>query len=137
MKSLGLNPSEQAVIDIPNHIGRNGLIYFADFCQLVLDWFREDASQEEAFRQAMFRVRPRYRSISYLDWKWRRDEEQKNKKYAMFGGHVWNSVLWDRLQSQEIQTEEPFSLEGDKNHLRKPFLSNTVSVRGRRSSERS
>lgn len=56
MKSLGLNPSEQAVIDIPNHIGKNGLIYFADFCQLVLDWFREDASQEEAFRQAMFRV---------------------------------------------------------------------------------
>ena len=60
MKSLGLNPSEQAVIDIPNHIGRNGLIYFADFCQLVLDWLREDASQEEAFRQAMFRVRPWY-----------------------------------------------------------------------------
>ena len=59
MKSLGLNPSEQAVIDIPNHIGRNGLIYFADFCQLVLDWFREDGNQEEAFRQAMFRVRPR------------------------------------------------------------------------------
>ena len=58
MKSLGLNPSEQAVIDIPNHIGRNGLIYFADFCQLVLDWFREDSKQEEAFRQAMFRVRP-------------------------------------------------------------------------------
>ena len=57
MKSLGLNPSEQAVIDIPNHIGKNGLIYFADFCQLVLDWFREDTGQEEAFRQAMFRVR--------------------------------------------------------------------------------
>ena len=57
MKSLGLNPSEQAVIDIPNHIGRNGLIYFADFCQLVLDWFREDGKQEEAFREAMFRVR--------------------------------------------------------------------------------
>ena len=57
MKSLGLNPSEQAVIDIPNHIGKNGLIYFADFCQLVLDWFREDAMGEEEFRQSMFRVR--------------------------------------------------------------------------------
>ena len=56
MKSLGLNPSEQAVIDIPNHIGRNGLIYFSDFCQLVLDWLREDASQEEAFRQAMLKI---------------------------------------------------------------------------------
>ena len=63
MKSLGLNPSEQAVIDIPNHIGRNGLIYFADFCQLVLDWFRDDLGQEEAFRQAMFRVRPGLGSV--------------------------------------------------------------------------
>lgn len=56
MRSLGLNPSEQAAIDIPNHISRNGLIFFADFCQLVLDWLREDARGEEEFRQEMFRV---------------------------------------------------------------------------------
>ena len=56
MRSLGLNPSEQAAIDIPNHISRNGLIFFADFCQLVLDWLREDSRGEEEFRQEMFRV---------------------------------------------------------------------------------
>ena len=36
MRSLGLNPSEQEVIDIPNYIMKKGFIYFSDFCQLVL-----------------------------------------------------------------------------------------------------
>ena len=56
MRSLGLNPSEQEVIDIPNYITRKGLIYLADFCQMILKWFRDDASQEEHFKQLMFRV---------------------------------------------------------------------------------
>jgi len=36
MQRLGLNPTEQEVVDIPNEIARKGLIYFPDFCQLVL-----------------------------------------------------------------------------------------------------
>ena len=73
MKMLGLNPTEQEVVDIPNNIarwvlnftkysfedkvvGRKGLIYFPDFCQLVLDRFRDDEVQEEQFRQNMFKV---------------------------------------------------------------------------------
>ena len=32
----------------------------------------------------------------------------------MFQGHVWIWILWERLQSKEIQTKEPFSFEGDK-----------------------
>ena len=56
MRSLGLNPSEQEVIDIPNYITRRGLIYLTDFCQMILKWFRDDVSQEEHFKQLMFRV---------------------------------------------------------------------------------
>ena len=56
MRSLGLNPSEQEVIDIPNYITRKGLIFFTDFCQLVLKWFRDDPSEQEYFQQYMFRV---------------------------------------------------------------------------------
>ena len=56
MRSLGLNPNEQEVIDIPNYITRRGLIYFNDFCQMILKWFRDDVGQEEHFKQLMFRV---------------------------------------------------------------------------------
>eukprot|EP00090_Calanus_glacialis_P025675 TRINITY_DN40234_c0_g1_i2.p1 TRINITY_DN40234_c0_g1~~TRINITY_DN40234_c0_g1_i2.p1 ORF type:complete len:195 (+),score=59.86 TRINITY_DN40234_c0_g1_i2:77-586(+) len=56
MKMLGLNPTEQEVVDIPNNIARKGLIYFPDFCQLILKWFREDDLQEEHFRQNMFKM---------------------------------------------------------------------------------
>ena len=61
MQRLGLNPTEQEVVDIPNEIGRKGLIYFPDFCQLVLDKFRnggvEDGGvEDELFRQNMFKV---------------------------------------------------------------------------------
>ena len=44
-------------MDIPNRIGKNGLIYFPDFCQLVLDQIREDEKNgEEDFRRNMFKV---------------------------------------------------------------------------------
>merc|ERR1711892_1010269 len=56
MKMLGLNPTEQEVVDIPNNIARKGLIYSPDFCQLVLERFREDDTQEENFRQNMFKL---------------------------------------------------------------------------------
>ena len=71
---LGLNPTEQEVVDIPNNIVRldfaqtliskvynrmiirKGLIYFPDFCQLALSRFRENEVQEDQFRQKMFKV---------------------------------------------------------------------------------
>ena len=56
MKMLGLNPSEQEMVDIPNEIARNGLIYFPDFCQLILERLREDKYAEEDFRRFMFKV---------------------------------------------------------------------------------
>ena len=56
MQRLGLNPTEQEVVDIPNEIARKGLIYFPDFCQLVLGRFRNDGVEDELFRQNMFKV---------------------------------------------------------------------------------
>lgn len=57
LRLTGLNPSDQDMVDIPNRIGKNGLIYFPDFCQLVLDQIREDEKNgEEDFRRNMFKV---------------------------------------------------------------------------------
>lgn len=57
MKMLGLNPSDQALLDIPNKIGReDGLIYFPDFCQLCLEYFRQGQEEEEEFRKNLFKV---------------------------------------------------------------------------------
>ena len=51
---LGLNPSDQEMVDIPNRIARNGLIYFPEFCQLVLEQFREENGDED-FRRTLFK----------------------------------------------------------------------------------
>ena len=48
--------TEDQVMDIPNKISKRGLIYFPDFCQLVLEKFRGDAVEDEIFRQNMFKV---------------------------------------------------------------------------------
>jgi len=56
MCMLGLNPTEQEVVDIPNEIARKGLIYFPDFCELVLTKFRQSESEEEDFFQSMFKM---------------------------------------------------------------------------------
>ena len=55
MTSLALKIEDQ-VMDIPNKISKRGLIYFPDFCQLVLEKFRGDAVEDEIFRQNMFKV---------------------------------------------------------------------------------
>ena len=41
---------------ISSCISRKGLIYFPDFCQLVLKRFRNSEEQEENFKQNMFKV---------------------------------------------------------------------------------
>ena len=55
MKMLGLNPMEQEIVDVTNEIARNGLIFFPEFCEVVLARFR--AEDEEAFNENMFKVR--------------------------------------------------------------------------------
>ena len=54
MKMLGLNPMEQDIMDLCNTVPKNGLIYFPDFCNIVLKRWREE--NEEVFRQNMFKV---------------------------------------------------------------------------------
>ena len=36
---------------------RKGLIYFPEFCQLILKWFRDNKEEKENFNQNMFKVR--------------------------------------------------------------------------------
>ena len=54
MKSLGLSPTEQEVVDMQCEVEKKGRIFFPDFCKLCLRKFRE--FDEENFRQIMFKV---------------------------------------------------------------------------------
>ena len=54
MKALGLNPGEQEMIDMTNEVSVNGLIYYPDFCKLVLRKYREE--NKEVLNQALFKV---------------------------------------------------------------------------------
>ena len=63
MKMLGLNPLEQEIIDLTNNIVKNGLIYFPDFCKVILKKFREE--DEEVFSQNMFKVPLRFSSFGF------------------------------------------------------------------------
>ena len=55
MKALGLNPGEQEMIDMTNEVNINGLIYYPDFCKLVLRKYREE--NREVLNQALFKVK--------------------------------------------------------------------------------
>ena len=54
MKALGLNPGEQEIVDMTNEVAINGLVYFPDFCKIVLRKYREDS--KELLNQALFKV---------------------------------------------------------------------------------
>ena len=54
MKALGLNPGEQEMIDMTNEVSVNGLIYYPDFCKLVLRKYREE--NRETLNQALFKA---------------------------------------------------------------------------------
>jgi len=54
MKALGLNPGEQEMIDMTNEVSVNGLIYYPEFCKLVLRKYREE--NKEVLNQALFKV---------------------------------------------------------------------------------
>ena len=91
MKMLGLNPSDQALLDIPNKIGReDGLIYFPDFCQLCLEYFRQSQDEEEEFRKNLFKVIHFFSSVSAC--------------LAIFQvlDFLWNRAFTNRSQSEEI-----------------------------------
>ena len=55
MKALGLNPAEQEMIDMTNEVAVNGLVYFPDFCKLVLRKYREES--KELLNQTFFKVK--------------------------------------------------------------------------------
>ena len=55
MKSLGLSPTEQEVVDMQCEVEKKGRIFFPDFCKLCLRKFRE--FDEENFKQELFKVR--------------------------------------------------------------------------------
>ena len=52
--SLGLNMMEQEVTDMTNTIARDGLVFFPEFCKVVLNKYREE--DQEQFSQIMFKV---------------------------------------------------------------------------------
>ena len=54
MKALGLNPGEQEMIDMTNEVSVNGLIYYPEFCKLVLRKYREE--NRETLNQALFKA---------------------------------------------------------------------------------
>lgn len=73
MKSVGMNPSEQELLDMINEVRvvfllckkcnkcvlqveKKGVIYFEDVCKLILRKFRED--DESEFIKIMFKVGP-------------------------------------------------------------------------------
>ena len=56
MLMIGLNPSDQECVDIPNEWARKGLLYFPDFCDVALSGFRPSEEEEEDFYQHTFKV---------------------------------------------------------------------------------
>ena len=66
MKSLGLSPSEQEVVDMQCEVEKKGRIFFPDFCKLCLRKFRE--FDEENFRQIMFKVQHFCQSCFDSEW---------------------------------------------------------------------
>ncbi len=47
-------------ISVNTFLFRNGLIYFPDFCQVVLKRYRQDKDAEENFMQNMFKVKKNF-----------------------------------------------------------------------------
>ena len=64
--ALGLNIMEQEVIDMTNTIARNGLIFFPEFCKIVLQKLRED--DETEFAKVMFKVTVNSLRLLMLLW---------------------------------------------------------------------
>ena len=63
MKALGLNPAEQEMIDMTNEVNNNGLIYYPDFCKIVLRKYREE--NRDVLNQALFKVCQNYQDFGF------------------------------------------------------------------------
>ena len=97
MKALGLNPAEQEMIDMTNEVAVNGLVYFPDFCKLVLRKYREDS--RELLNQTFFKVK-----FSQVDL------------FITLGfynsGYLWYRPLPHKLQSKEVQNQGQILQQG-------------------------
>ena len=96
MKSLGLSPTEQEVVDMQCEVEKKGRIFFPDFCKLCLRKFRE--FDEENFRQIMFKVRTEI-SISIIFYcskrlKGRRKSRQRCFLLMVYGHNHWLLVFY-------------------------------------------
>lgn len=94
MKSLGLSPSEQEVVDMQCEVEKKGRIFFPDFCKLCLRKFRE--FDEENFRQIMFKVQ--YFCQKSFDFK------------CHFVFRIFAELSHTRLNSEPRNTKSPKSL---------------------------
>ena len=54
MNEISLSTLEQEVTDMTNTIARDGLVFFPEFCKVVLNKYREE--DQEQFSQIMFKV---------------------------------------------------------------------------------
>ena len=107
------------MVDIPNEIARKGLIYFPDFCQLVLDRFRNDGVEDESFRQNMFKVgwedHLAYLVAQMLCGTDPHPKEYKAKKYKL-DKHSLSKVS-DSEYFQEPGTKSMLYLQEDFQHI--------------------
>ncbi len=91
MKALGLNPGEQEMIDMTNEVSVNGLIYYPEFCKLVLRKYREE--NRETLNQALFKAMETIK----LNLAW-----SGKYKYLILG-YLWNGSVSKEFPRQEIQ----------------------------------
>ena len=83
------------------HCFRKGLIYFSDFCQLILKWFRDNKEEKENFNQNMFKV----------VW----FKINLKLKLCLLSDVVWNWSLSHWLPSKETQAWQARHSKG-QNH---------------------
>ena len=80
MKALGLNPAEQETIDMTNEVGSNGLVYFPDFCKIVLRKYREE--DRETLNQTLFKVTGNMNQTEVSDY--------GKRKRMWLKGNLWD-----------------------------------------------
>ena len=109
LNSLGLNPTDQEVVDIPVKIARKGLIYFPDFCMICLRYLKKD--EDEQFHHWMFKVpTPTYFTIG----KDNHDDDDGGQKlhcYLIFSRGTVTSQKPDGIFKQMLCGTEPYPLD--------------------------
>ena len=123
MKSLGLSPTEQEVVDMQCEVEKKGRIFFPDFCKLCLRKFRE--FDEENFKQELFKVSPEQQFHVRFNYHRQFLSEFKSTKVFVYlstqlsrymhkiryqvkiiyliPGFMWNRIPPSKVQSKEVQ----------------------------------